>query len=153
MKKPLWISFHGWASLTLFLFALTSAVLAKGQPFPPIPAAVAAAALLLAVPAFGIWLIASLVHRFRVSGARVKAEAFMEAQAKTGGRLGPVPAVIPGGKRAADPEGPKMCGMCNRTPGVMRCLEHDLLLCRGCWAIHDSTQHGSGAAAPQTGTR
>jgi hypothetical protein len=90
MKKSRWISFCGWSAFALVLFAITAAVLAKGEKVPPIPAEIAALALLAAVPAAGLWLLGSIVHKFRVSGARIQAQAFVDAQRQAGGVVMPM---------------------------------------------------------------
>lgn len=80
MRKPTWISFCGWATFALILFAISAALLGHGEKSPPIPAVLSVLALMLAAPCFGLWLLASIVHKFQVSGARIQARAMMETQ-------------------------------------------------------------------------
>ena len=115
MRKSGWVSFCGWASFGLVLFALSAAMLARGESHPPIPAAVAALALLLAVPAAGLWVLGTVVHRFRVGGARIKAQAFVEAQARAVGVV---------------------CRQCQKGHAVVTCTTHGVPLCPVCWGAH-----------------
>ena len=117
MKKSGWISFCGWLTFGALLFVLACSVLAAIEPKPPIPASVPAMVALVIMPAFGLWVVGSLVHRFRVGGARMRAQAMVEAQ----------------GAVAKPP-----CGGCGRPLGVLICTRHHTVLCPTCMVTHQT---------------
>lgn len=118
MRKPTWITLVGWFAVACLLFAITASLMARGRMSAPIPAAVAALAMLVAVPSLGLWLLASLVHRVTVHGARVRAQAMVEAQT-----------------RASAP----ICAQCRKRIPTVACLNHGVQLCATCWADHQKS--------------
>jgi hypothetical protein len=78
-----------------------------------VPAMVA----LVIMPAFGLWVVGSVIHRFRLGGARMRAQAMVEAQ----------------GAVAKPP-----CGGCGRALGVLICTRHHTVLCPTCMVTHQT---------------
>jgi hypothetical protein len=115
VRKPGWISFCGWASFALLLFAVSLELLKRGQPYSPIPGGVAFLAVLVAIPAAGLWILGSTVHRFQLNGARLKAQAFFDAQSK-----------------ASSASLVCQCG----ARSVVHCVIHKVALCPTCWSQH-----------------
>jgi hypothetical protein len=152
MKKSRFISFCGWAFLFLEGFAWGDALIYgfTSPHWAPFPRVFAAAALLLSIPCFLVWALGSIVHRFRVGGAKMRAQAMVEALQKAG--VGPLAAPHSAGKPTSVSTGLLVCGVCNRAPALVRCVEHSLLLCQSCWHEHNSQQHGGAPPLVQTGT-
>jgi hypothetical protein len=80
MKKSGWISFCGWAGIASVLVSIgASQVYHRGAGLGAF-AVITFLAMVFALPCFGLWVLGSLVHKFRVSGARIQAQAFVEAK-------------------------------------------------------------------------
>lgn len=116
MKKSRWISFCGWLSLALVLFVVSAGLLGSGRPVALIPRSVAGVALFVALPAAGLWVLGSLLHRFRVGGAKMYAQAMMRAQ-----------------QQASEPG----CGVCHKRAAVTLCRTHRVLVCGQCLSSHN----------------
>jgi hypothetical protein len=93
VKKSGWISFCGWAGIALVLLGVAaSQFYGRGDGHGAF-ALLTFFSLVFAVPCFGLWALGSLVHKFRVSGARIQAQAFVEAkQRAAAGTMSPRPA-------------------------------------------------------------
>lgn len=75
MKKPVWIRVVGWVALGLFAVGLAGCVNAMVTSSRSLLFAQVAVAVFLWVPAFGLWALATVIHKLMVNNARVKAEA------------------------------------------------------------------------------
>jgi hypothetical protein len=119
------------------------------RPGPyPIPAALAPLAAVGCFPSFIVWALGSIWHHFRVGGARMQAEALVEAQQRAS--LVPLGAVASGAYRATVPAGVLVCGVCCGAPATVRCIGHGVLLCRTCWYAHHERRHGAGMSSARS---
>jgi len=115
MKKSGWISFCGWGAIALIFFGIACELLRNAETKGSLMAEVGFLAVVFAVPSFGLWALGTLVHRFRVGGAKLKAQAMVEAQARMAGRG---------------------CALCHKQAAVVVCTGHGLALCPSCWGRH-----------------
>lgn len=137
MGKPRWVSFCGWFTVAVLLFTITAAILAAVSERPPIPAHTSAMAFLLALPALGLWVVGTLVHKWRASGARMQAEAIMQAQERMLGRGASGKAMPPPMKPARVGEMTvARCGVCGRAPVSDYCKTHGVFICERCAPLH-----------------
>lgn len=124
MKKSVWISFCGWAALASLLVVAGMSVVNGLTGVHVVPVGLGAVGLVVVFPAFGLWLLGTAVHRLRVGGAKMRAEAMVQAQrASTALR----------------------CAMCKQRVAVVRCINHSTELCPTCWGQH----HAEGCAYAQ----
>lgn len=95
MKKSAITSFCGYAALVLFCLGWGDALIGGFTlpHHPPFSGEIAAACVLFSVPCALLWILGTIIHRVRVSGARIQAAAMVEAQQRMqGGGQGPRPA-------------------------------------------------------------
>src|SRR5215471_296115 len=87
MNKPRWISFCGWMALAALGVLVANILVNYGEKASPYHgrAAVGGIALMAFVPLLVLWMFGSVVHRFQVGAAKIKAAAMVDAQRKAGG--------------------------------------------------------------------
>jgi len=150
MQKSVWVSFCGWAFIACLSF-VAGAFLVDGiyhrEPLL-IPPIVAGFAVWLSFPCFVLWALGSIVHRFRVGTAKMRAQALVEAQTKAGLVA---PQSQTSWKARHLPAGPSsMCAMCHVRPFIVRCTIDGALLCEECIGAHNASHRsdaGAGSAA------
>lgn len=141
MKKSAWVSFCGWAVVALGATELgIMAVDYRYRPGPyPLPPMLWGFLFLLCFPLAILWFLGTVIHRIRWSGAKMSAQAWVEAQAQAGIRPPSTPVTSLAAPSAIG--GDKLCGMCRRRDAVVQCVAHRVLLCGDCWSQHHNQQH------------
>jgi hypothetical protein len=145
MRKGRVITLCGWLCILLGALGWGDALLGgftlrRVAAFPP---PVAAALVLLSAALALAWLLGTLVWSIRAAGARVIGKP--PATAPGGGAPG-VPRPMGLRERVPGPaQGPALCVLCKQVPAVVRCVEHDALLCQGCWEVHERAHHSIAA--------
>lgn len=82
MTKPKWISFCGWLFVALIATGFGAPllnVLMHDEILPPMGYGLCT---LLAIPAFVLWALATLVYRFQLHAAQLRANTLMDAVGK-----------------------------------------------------------------------
>lgn len=142
MDKPRWVSFFGWLAVAMAVYFVAALLIDYRSRLGPLPHTLAALDSVFIWPCVGLWLLGTIVHRLRVSGARIRARAMVEEQQRAG--LAPVMRPMPQPAAAGRPTAaPAMiCGECKRAPAAVSCVPHAVLLCERCWGEHHALMHG-----------
>lgn len=81
MNKSRITSFCGYAAIVLFSLGWGDALIGGFTlpHHPPFSGEIAAACVLFSVPCTLLWILGTIIHRIRVSGAQIQAAALVEA--------------------------------------------------------------------------